>query len=239
MVKRLREDPSGGAGTWVRGTSTLPKDSWELDETWKEPTLGSISSDEFRNKKSKWKRKFYTPYTTYEERVSHRPHQLSQQEWVQLVEFWDTPEHQAISERNKANRAKQIAKHAAGRISFPQFEEIMSEEHGTPPSLGDLFVRTHTSSKTHDALDDQLRDYIVNDLENQVVEMKRVAEEKEEERQREIEEMRRQAQDKDKQREREMDEMKRQFDARDADMEAGLMQKLLEMTTTRSRLSSN
>ncbi|KAF9597411.1 hypothetical protein IFM89_018606 [Coptis chinensis] len=25
MVKRLREDPSGGAGTWVRGTSTLPK----------------------------------------------------------------------------------------------------------------------------------------------------------------------------------------------------------------------
>ncbi|KAF9590170.1 hypothetical protein IFM89_031774 [Coptis chinensis] len=250
MVKRLLEDPSGGAGTWVRGTSTLPKDSWELDETRKEPTLGPISSDEFRNKKSKWKRKFYTPYTTYEERVSHRPHQLSQQEWVQLVEFWDTPEQQAISERNKANRVKQIAKHAAGRISFPQFEEIMSKEHGAPPSLGDLFVRTHTSSKTHDALDDQSRDYIekmnhlasrdehgaqlpltneiymevmpperhgrvrlrgrgvtptsyfgsrlssnnwVNDLENQVVEMKRVGEEKEEERQREIEEMRRQA----------------------------------------------
>ncbi|KAF9597410.1 hypothetical protein IFM89_018605 [Coptis chinensis] len=195
-----------------------------------------------------------TPYTTYEECVSHSPHQLSQQEWVQLVEFWDTPEQQAISERNKANRAKQIAKHAAGRISFPQFEEIMSKEHGAPPSLGDLFVRIHTSSKTHDALDDQSKDYIekmnhlagrdehgaqlpltneiyrevmpperhgcvrlrgrgvtptsyfgsrlssdnrVNDLENQVVEMKRVAEEKEEERQREIEEMRRQAQDKD------------------------------------------
>ncbi|KAF9603442.1 hypothetical protein IFM89_036235, partial [Coptis chinensis] len=236
MVKRLREDPSGGTGTWVRGTSTLPKvfdqpngsklellwkdkqpvgpqkhpslfsesigvlmatprrfnwtknwelqdvghkqwlwdnikvwtfgvvshilDSWELDETRKEPTLGPISSDEFRNKKSKWKRKVYTPYTTYEERVSHRPHQLSQQEWVQLVEFWDTPEQQAIFERNKANRAKQIAEHAAGRISFPQSEEIMSEEHGAPPSLGDLFVRTHTNSKTHDALDDQSRDYI-------------------------------------------------------------------------------
>ncbi|KAF9608113.1 hypothetical protein IFM89_006040 [Coptis chinensis] len=145
---------------WTFGVAAHILDSWELDETRKEPTLGPISSDEFRNKKSKWKRKFYTPYTTYEERVSHRPHQLSQQEWVQLVEFWDTPEQQAISERNKANRAKQIAKHAAGRISFPQFEEIMSKEHGAPPSLGDLFVRTHTSSKTHDALDDQSRDYI-------------------------------------------------------------------------------
>ncbi|KAF9621086.1 hypothetical protein IFM89_016520 [Coptis chinensis] len=174
MVKRFREDPNGdeSAGKWVRGTSTLPKvfdqpngsklelDKWELDETRKEPTLALISGDEFRNKKSKWKRNFYTRYATYEERISHRPEQLSQQEWVQLMEFWDTPEHQAISKRNRANRAKQIAKHAAGRISFPQFEEIMSQESGAPPSLGDIFVRTHTSSQTHDALDDQSREYI-------------------------------------------------------------------------------
>ncbi|KAF9615237.1 hypothetical protein IFM89_022499 [Coptis chinensis] len=104
------------------------KDKWELDETRKEPTLALIFGDEFRNKKSKWKRNFYTRYATYEERISHRSEQLSQQEWVQLMEFWETPEHQAISKRNRANRAKQIAKHAAGRISFPQFEEIMEEE---------------------------------------------------------------------------------------------------------------
>ncbi|KAF9590878.1 hypothetical protein IFM89_000134 [Coptis chinensis] len=68
------------AGKWVRGTSTLPKelqdvgdkewlwdnikDKWELDETRKEPTLGLISEDEFKNKKSKWKRNFYTRYAT-------------------------------------------------------------------------------------------------------------------------------------------------------------------------------
>ncbi|KAF9624863.1 hypothetical protein IFM89_015417 [Coptis chinensis] len=136
------------------------KDKWELDETRKEPTLALISGDGFRNKKSKWKRSFYTRYATYEERISHRPEQLSQQEWVQLMEFWDTPEHQAISKHNRANRAKQIAKHTAGRISFPLFEEIMSQEAGAPPSLGDLFVRTHTSSQTNDALDDQPREYI-------------------------------------------------------------------------------
>ncbi|KAF9610808.1 hypothetical protein IFM89_024940 [Coptis chinensis] len=125
------------------------KDKWELDETRKEPTLAVISGDEFRNKKSKWKRNFYTHYATYEERISHRPEQLSQQEWVQLMEFWDTPEHQAISKRNRANRAKQIAKHAAGRISFPQFEEIMHkmkdlagiDEHGTQLPLSDEIYR--------------------------------------------------------------------------------------------------
>ncbi|KAF9600368.1 hypothetical protein IFM89_008603 [Coptis chinensis] len=35
----------------------------------------------------------------------------------------------------------------------------MSQEARAPPSLGDLFVRTHTSSQTHDALDDQSREY--------------------------------------------------------------------------------
>ncbi|KAF9610127.1 hypothetical protein IFM89_019992 [Coptis chinensis] len=215
----------GGHKQWLWDTI---KESWELEETWKDPTLGPIFEDEFRNKKSKWKRNFYTRYTTYEERLSHRTPQLSPEEWVQLVEFWDTPEHQ-------------------------------SEEAGAPPSLGDLFVRTHTSLKTHDALDDQLRDYIdkmkelvgrdeegtqqplTNEIYRQVMpperhghvaEMQRVAQEKEEERQCEIEEIRRQAQEKDEQRQREMDEMKRQLNARDVDMEARLMQKLLEMTAT-------
>ncbi|KAF9610180.1 hypothetical protein IFM89_020689 [Coptis chinensis] len=96
MVKRFREDPNGDE--W--GTSTLPKvfdqpngsklelDKWELDETGRSP-LWLDFGDEFRNKKSKWKRNFYTRYATYEERISHRPEQLSQQEWVQLMEFWD------------------------------------------------------------------------------------------------------------------------------------------------------
>ncbi|KAF9600594.1 hypothetical protein IFM89_011123 [Coptis chinensis] len=244
------------------------KDIWELDETRKEPTLGLISRDEFKNKKSKWKRNFYTRYATYEERISHRPQQLSQQEWVQLVEFWDTPEHQAISKRNRANRAKQIAKHAVGRISFPQFEEIMSQKAGAPPSLGDPFVRTHTSSQTHDALDDQSREYIhkMKDLEgidehgtqlplldeiyrkvmpperhgrvSQLTEILRVAQKKEE-RRLEIEEIKRQALEKDEQRRHEIDEMKRQLDARDADMEARLMKKVANFSQMVSRSLGN
>ncbi|KAF9610165.1 hypothetical protein IFM89_020602 [Coptis chinensis] len=63
-------------------------------------------------------------------------------EWVQLVEFWDTPEHQ-------------------------------SKEAGTPPSLGDLFMRTHTSSQTHNTLDDQSREYIVYEIYREVMPLER------------------------------------------------------------------
>ncbi|KAF9602171.1 hypothetical protein IFM89_025471 [Coptis chinensis] len=107
---------------------------------------------------------------------------------------------------------------------------------GAPPSLGDLFVRTHTSSQTHDALDDQSREYIaawacevegtrcnpnqllwlrlssdnrVNDRKASWLKCKRVAQEKEEERRLEIEKIKRQAQEKYEQRRHEIDEMKR------------------------------
>ncbi|KAF9601638.1 hypothetical protein IFM89_021104 [Coptis chinensis] len=201
------------------------KDKWELDETRKEPTLALISGDEFRNKKSKWKRNFYTRYATYEERISHRPEQLSQQEWVQLMEFWDTPEHQAISKRNRANRAKQIAKHLLWKNKFSP-----SREAGAPPSLGDLFEDSHKFT-THDALlminQENTLYHKMKDLAgidehgtqlpsrmrsigsdasrrhgrvSRLAEMQRVAQEKEEERRLEIEEIKRQAQEKDEQR---------------------------------------
>ncbi|KAF9600171.1 hypothetical protein IFM89_004995 [Coptis chinensis] len=198
--------------------SKLELDKWELDETRRSP-LWLDFGGEFRNKKSKWKKNFYTRYATYEERISHRPEQLSQQEWVQLMEFWDTSEHQAISKCNRANRAKQIAKHAAGRISFPQFEEIM-KWHGRVRLKGRGVTPTSYFGSRLSS------DNRVNDLESQLAEMQRVAQEKEEERRLEIEEIKRQAQEKDEQRLHEIDEMKRQLDARDADMETRLMQKV-------------
>ncbi|KAF9617478.1 hypothetical protein IFM89_036439 [Coptis chinensis] len=132
-----------GYGTRLR----ISMDSWELDESKKETTLGRIASDEFRNKKTKWKKNLYSRYTTYEECIAHKPEQLSQQEWV-------------ISERNKRNRSKQIAKHTSGRKGFPEMRAQIIREEGAPPSQGDFFVLSHTSQKTNDALDRQSREYI-------------------------------------------------------------------------------
>ncbi|KAF9593826.1 hypothetical protein IFM89_025611 [Coptis chinensis] len=89
------EQQGGDDKLWLWNTL---KDSRELDKSKKETTLGQIASDEFRNKKTKWKKNFYSRYMTYEERIVHKPEQLSQQEWVNLVQFWDSPEHQIREE---------------------------------------------------------------------------------------------------------------------------------------------
>ncbi|KAL5713888.1 hypothetical protein ACHQM5_015923 [Ranunculus cassubicifolius] len=145
---------------------TTLKDYWEVDNNKKDFTLGKISAVEFRNKKSKWKSSSYTPYDTYEERLTKKPEQLSQSEWIALIRHWDTPEQQAIAERNRKNRAKQIAKHTSGRISFPQLREKMTVEEGGTPSQGEFFKKTHISPRTHGPIDELSREYIdkMNDL---------------------------------------------------------------------------
>ncbi|KAL5714979.1 hypothetical protein ACHQM5_016870 [Ranunculus cassubicifolius] len=69
------------------------KKVWELDENRKEVTLGRIANNVFKNKKCKWKKRHYACHTTYEERVIDKPEQLTAQEWIALVEFWDTRPH--------------------------------------------------------------------------------------------------------------------------------------------------
>ncbi|KAL5729836.1 hypothetical protein ACHQM5_002732 [Ranunculus cassubicifolius] len=64
----------------------------------------------------------------------------------------------------------------------------------------------------------------LNELQNELVEMRN----KEEERRAEIDEMKRKAREKDEERQREMDDMKRQFQERLETMEDRVMQKLLE-----------
>ncbi|KAL5731843.1 hypothetical protein ACHQM5_004533 [Ranunculus cassubicifolius] len=96
------------------------KKVWELDENKKEVTLDEIAKDQFRDKKCKWKKDHFTPYTTYEERMNAKPEQLTAQEWNSLVQFWDTQAHIVVATRNKANRARQVGQHATGRISFAQ-----------------------------------------------------------------------------------------------------------------------
>ncbi|KAL5718835.1 hypothetical protein ACHQM5_011698 [Ranunculus cassubicifolius] len=136
------------------------KKVWELDESRKEVTLGRIANNEFKNKKCKWKKTHYARHSTYEQRIIDKPEQLTAQEWVSLVEFWDTRAHTVVAERNKANRAKQVGKHATGRISFSQLRNQIVQEKGAPPNLGDFYVRTRTSSRTDDIVDEASRAYI-------------------------------------------------------------------------------
>ncbi|KAL5713882.1 hypothetical protein ACHQM5_015918 [Ranunculus cassubicifolius] len=92
--------------------------------------------------------------------MNAKPEQLTAQEWNSLVQFWDTQAHIVVATRNKANRARQVGQHATGRISFAQLRNEIIEEEGAPPNLGDFYVRTRTSSRTNDIVDEASRAYI-------------------------------------------------------------------------------
>ncbi|KAF9587532.1 hypothetical protein IFM89_003808 [Coptis chinensis] len=247
MVKRFREDPNGdeSAGKWVRGTSTLPKvfdqpNGSKLELVWKgrqpvgprkHPSLFSESLGVLMatSRRFDWTKKLGAPRCRRQKsgygitlRINGN---LMRPEGAHFGSIFRGE----FRNKRRANRAKQIAKHLLWKNKFSQFEEIMSRRFGAPPSLGDLFVRTHTSSQRDDALDDQSREYIhkMKDLAgidehgtqlplsdeiyrevmpperhgrvSQLAEMQRVAQEKEEERRLEIEEIKRQAQEKDEQ----------------------------------------
>ncbi|KAF9587747.1 hypothetical protein IFM89_004724 [Coptis chinensis] len=133
-----------------------------------------------------------------------------------------------ISERNKRNRSKQIAKHTSGRKGFPEMRAQIIREEGAPPSQGDFFVLSHTSRKTNDALDGQSRDYFGSQASSHGTTSDRVAELENEMAEMRTEEI---AQEKEEERQRELDEIKRGFDARYEAMEARFMETLMQRTS--------
>ncbi|XP_034710789.1 uncharacterized protein LOC117933510 isoform X6 [Vitis riparia] len=83
---------------------------------------------------------------TYEERLCHRPPHLSDDDWRWLIHFWGTPEAKDISEKNKANRAKQVIKHTSGSKSYAQirYEQAQKKEDRSEPNRIEMFALTHT-----------------------------------------------------------------------------------------------
>ena len=100
------------------------------------------------------KASYYKPWATNEERLRHKPQLVSDADWRWLVQFWSSEEAQvrfnikyfflmiinlllftlhlylcliqAISKRNKKNRAKQKINHTSGSKSFAQlrYEQV-------------------------------------------------------------------------------------------------------------------
>ncbi|KAL5730379.1 hypothetical protein ACHQM5_003205 [Ranunculus cassubicifolius] len=78
--------------------------------------------------------------------------------YLDVKSFWSS--HGRIDDRNLATRyIAQVGKHATGRKSFSQLRNEIIEEEGAP-NLGDFYVRTRTSSRTNDIVDEASRAYI-------------------------------------------------------------------------------
>ncbi|KAL5730813.1 hypothetical protein ACHQM5_003604 [Ranunculus cassubicifolius] len=90
--------------------------------------------------------------------------------------------------------------------------------------------RATSSTSTH--IDGENR---IQELQLQMAEMKRISEENEAKRIREIEEIKRQALEKEIEAQRKIDDMQKQFQSHYDEMEARLMQKMLDMNATHQR----
>ncbi|XP_059592851.1 uncharacterized protein LOC104879258 isoform X2 [Vitis vinifera] len=123
----------------------LVLEKYELEETCKSYIL-QCCGNLFRSYRNKMKAKYYNPYNTDDERLCHRPPHLSDDDWRWLIHFWSTPEAKDISEKNKANRAKQVIKHTSGSKSYAQirYEQAQKKEDRSEPNRIEMFALTHT-----------------------------------------------------------------------------------------------
>ncbi|XXG73372.1 hypothetical protein AAC387_Pa07g2303 [Persea americana] len=116
-----------------------------VDEERKKWVLQSLGK-KYRDYRKDMKDKYYSSWNTDEERLQHRPPDVSSEDWAWLVGYWGNPEVQAVAAKNKANRSCQTVKHTGGTKSFARYrdEETRKRTDGSIPSRVDLFIRTHT-----------------------------------------------------------------------------------------------
>ncbi|KAG7527940.1 putative transposase Ptta/En/Spm plant [Arabidopsis suecica] len=78
-----------------------------------------------------------------------RPYWIEKTLWREMCTYWDTEEAQAKSSTTSAARMSDRNglgphKHVSGPKSFLQVEQEMEVELGRPPTIGEVFIRTHT-----------------------------------------------------------------------------------------------
>ncbi|KAJ9697055.1 hypothetical protein PVL29_009007 [Vitis rotundifolia] len=129
----------------------LVLEKYELEETCKSYIL-QCCGNLFRSYRNKMKAKYYNSYNTDEERLCHRPPHLSDDDWRWLIHFWGTPEAKNISEKNKANKAKQVIKHTSGSKSCAQIryeQQLLSQPEGTSSSTSASSVASTSVASTY------------------------------------------------------------------------------------------
>ncbi|KAK1377997.1 hypothetical protein POM88_024741 [Heracleum sosnowskyi] len=92
------------------------------------PWVNKSMSDHFRSYKSRIKRDYYNTYPTDEERLSHRPEEVSLSDWKILLNYWGDEKVQEIAKKNSEARQKITETHTTGSTSFAQVAHMLRLE---------------------------------------------------------------------------------------------------------------
>ncbi|XP_021311893.1 uncharacterized protein LOC110433703 [Sorghum bicolor] len=89
----------------------------------------------------------YRAYTTYDERMRHKPEELDIVEWHYLVLYFGSEKFQRISNKNSQNRQNVKIHHLTGSKSFSQCSyEQRDPLTGDEPNDLELFMLTHSKN---------------------------------------------------------------------------------------------
>ncbi|KAK1380787.1 hypothetical protein POM88_027531 [Heracleum sosnowskyi] len=110
------------------------------------PWVNKSMSDHFRSYKSRIKRDYYNTYPTDEERLSHRPGEVSLSDWKILLNYWGDEKVREIAKKNSEARQKITETHTTGSTSFAQvahmlrLEKLAKLEKEKQEKLGEMHV---------------------------------------------------------------------------------------------------
>ncbi|KAL2897350.1 Adenine deaminase [Bienertia sinuspersici] len=110
-----------------RGPTFLPHRKYLISSERKRWTLETLN-EEWKGWKCRIKAKYYSPYATYDERWDKRPNTIPENQFKELLHYWDDEATKDESERNISNRQLGTDIHTMGPTSFAFMREQLKQE---------------------------------------------------------------------------------------------------------------
>lgn len=112
------------------------------DEGW---ILSSINK-KWRKWKSNLKTRYFVEDKNVDDLLNERDGRVLEDQWVNMLAYWNKEEVKARSEKNINARSKRSMNHLTGKRSFAQIYDKLAKENGRPPSRAELLDACYTSN---------------------------------------------------------------------------------------------
>nr|XP_009793966.1 PREDICTED: uncharacterized protein LOC104240779 [Nicotiana sylvestris] len=109
--------------------------------------------DSWRRHKRIIKKNHFDGYHNIEDMLKQRPAEISEVQFLQLIEYWRNSDVQAMCKLNSENRKKQKWRHRMGPINFAR---RASKENNEEPSKSEMFIATRTKQEKQVHADAQI-----------------------------------------------------------------------------------
>ncbi|KAI3923112.1 hypothetical protein MKX01_014495 [Papaver californicum] len=103
--------------------------------------------DRWKDHKHVVKKEGFYKYNTQEERLSHRPKDVVENQWGPLIEYWQDPRQEAKSAKMKEKQAKQTVRHSGGAKPHVKYAAELEAKLKRPPTAQEIYDATHAKQK--------------------------------------------------------------------------------------------